>query len=49
MVLGNYALWFLNLFAFAYSGDPRDAIAAMVWFGSGTYWLWLASETRKEG
>ena len=43
LALANYGVWFLNLLAYAGSGDPRDALAALAWFGSGTYWLWQAS------
>ena len=42
LALANYAVWALNLIAFAVSGEARDAVAAIAWFGSGTYWLWQA-------
>lgn len=47
LALANYFVWFLNMFAFAYTTDPRDGFAALAWFGSGTYWLWQARQDGK--
>ena len=44
LALANYAVWALNLVAFAYSLEARDAVAALAWFGSGTYGLWQAKQ-----
>lgn len=47
LALANYGVWALNLVAFGASLEARDALAALAWFGSGTYWLWQARQDGK--
>ena len=47
LALANYAVAALNAAATLASGDARDALAALAWFGSGTSWLWQARQDGK--
>lgn len=42
LAVGNYAVSLLNAIAAMRTREPRDWLAAIVWAGSGTVWLWQA-------
>lgn len=42
LAAANYAVAALNASAATTSGEARDWMAALAWFGSGTFWLWQA-------
>lgn len=42
LAIANYAVFALDVIAFAASLEARDAVAALAWLGSGTFWAWQA-------
>ena len=40
--IGNYGVAVLNLLDALVTNAPKDWLAALVWAGPGTYWLWQA-------
>ena len=42
LAVANYAVCALNLLAWRESRETRDFLAALAWWGSGTFWVWQA-------
>ena len=42
LAVANYAVCALNLLAWTKSRESRDFLAALAWWGSGTFWAWQA-------
>ena len=40
LALANYAVALLNALDANASGEAKDWLATLAWFGSGSYWLW---------
>lgn len=41
--VANMIVALLNVMAYSKTGDMRDMVSAIAWFGSMLYWLWRAS------
>lgn len=42
LAVANFGVALLNAIACTSSKELRDLLAALAWFGSGSYWFWQA-------
>ena len=45
--IANYIVAALNVACAIVTHEARDIVAAIAWFGSGTFWLWSATREKR--